>query len=291
MIKKYHIRDLEEITGIKVATIRMWEKRYNLLTPIRSESNIRYYDEQTFKKFSLIVTLYRNGFKISDLARLSIDELKEKNLVLNKTNDNFEAWENELMQAVVNFDFHLFRETLNDCVFTFDLTKTATFLLLPFVKKIDIMWKAEALSEFHYKFLIDQSKRFFYNLICNFEKYILQNGKSFLILNDGKDKISELYLLYANSVVRKHGFVSLYFDNLDYNTDFFDEIERFKIKTIIMMSPQNPKKIDFIKKNVLEKHDFTLIMLDPDYHLNYEHKNLILVNTLEDLDDEITFSV
>jgi len=80
MQKKYHIHDLEDITGIKAHTIRMWEKRYNIIKPDRSNTNIRYYDEATFKKFLLISQLYHNNIKISDISRLNIEQLKEKAL-------------------------------------------------------------------------------------------------------------------------------------------------------------------------------------------------------------------
>ena len=78
MSKKYHIRDLEEATGIKAHTIRIWEKRYNIIQPERSETNIRYYDEATFKKFLLITSLYRsNTAKISEISKLSIEEIEK----------------------------------------------------------------------------------------------------------------------------------------------------------------------------------------------------------------------
>ena len=82
MAKQYSIRNIEDLTGIKAHTIRMWEKRYNFLTPKRTETNIRYYDEKDLKKILMAASLINNGYKISDVVKLSDEELFERILYL-----------------------------------------------------------------------------------------------------------------------------------------------------------------------------------------------------------------
>lgn len=61
----FSIKDLENLSGIKAHTIRIWEKRYNLLTPDRTDTNIRTYSIKSLQKLLNISLLYENGYKIS----------------------------------------------------------------------------------------------------------------------------------------------------------------------------------------------------------------------------------
>lgn len=290
MPKLYHIRDLENITGIKVHTIRMWEKRYQLITPTRSKSNIRYYDESTLKKFLLIVSLYHAGFKISELARFSLDELVEKNLLLNKSNESFEAWEDDLMNATMEFNPTLFRQIINNCIYSYDLQKAIVYTILTFAKKVDILWKAESLSDLHKDFAYDQITRFFYFVLSSFERYLLKNNKKFLIIDESTNPLETLTLLYSNIVIAKQGFTYNYIPNIDLSKNFIEQIEQFNTKRIILYLPANKTKIEQIKETILNFPEYFFIILDPDYLINIENKNTIIVNTLVDLDDELVFS-
>ena len=80
---RFSIKDLENFTGIKSHTIRIWEKRYGLLKPSRTDTNIRYYDSNNFLKLLNINLLYRHGFKISKIAEFSDPTLliKAKELI------------------------------------------------------------------------------------------------------------------------------------------------------------------------------------------------------------------
>jgi len=268
----------------------MWEKRYELINPSRSKSNIRYYDESTLKKFLLIVSLYQGGFKISELARFSLDELIEKNLLLNKSNEGFEVWETDLLNAAMNFNSNLFREIINNCIYSFDLHKAIVFAVLPFAKRIDILWKGGTISDFHKNFAIDQITRFFYSVLCSFERYLLSNEKKFLIIDQSINSIETLTLLYSNIVIAKQGYTYNFIPNLTINENFIEEIEQFKTKRIIIHISQNEIQNELIKKIIENNQGYFFIILDPNYLINFENRNVILINTLEDLDDELIFS-
>ncbi|MFO7862568.1 MAG: MerR family transcriptional regulator [Salinivirgaceae bacterium] len=79
----YSIRDLERLTGIKAHTIRIWEKRYNLIEPKRTDTNIRTYCDEDVKKLLNVALLNKHGFRISKLAQLSNEELRERVVALN----------------------------------------------------------------------------------------------------------------------------------------------------------------------------------------------------------------
>ncbi|HAB81264.1 MAG TPA: MerR family transcriptional regulator, partial [Flavobacteriaceae bacterium] len=76
--KTFSIKDLENLSGIKAHTIRIWEKRYNLLSPERTQTNIRLYSLLSLQKLLNITLLYENGLKISRIAQLKNDEIPLK---------------------------------------------------------------------------------------------------------------------------------------------------------------------------------------------------------------------
>ena len=60
---EFSIKNLENISGIKAHTIRIWEKRYKLLSPERTNTNIRKYSLESLRKLLNINLLYKNGFQ------------------------------------------------------------------------------------------------------------------------------------------------------------------------------------------------------------------------------------
>ena len=53
----FTIKDLENISGIKAHTIRIWEQRYEFLKPNRTDTNIRTYTNQDLKRVLNIALL------------------------------------------------------------------------------------------------------------------------------------------------------------------------------------------------------------------------------------------
>ncbi|MFM8838897.1 MAG: MerR family transcriptional regulator, partial [Bacteroidota bacterium] len=47
---RFSIKDIEALTGIKAHTLRVWEQRHAVICPKRSETNIRYYDQDDLRK-------------------------------------------------------------------------------------------------------------------------------------------------------------------------------------------------------------------------------------------------
>ncbi|MBN2892289.1 MAG: MerR family transcriptional regulator [Bacteroidales bacterium] len=286
MAKSYHIRDLEEVTGIKAHTIRMWEKRYNLIEPERSETNIRYYDEATFKKFLLITRLYYSDVKISEISRLTIDEIQEKVLLLHPTEVNFESWSSDLLLTVIKFDNFLFEKTLKDSIFSFNLDRTIYDFIIPFVHKIDTLWKTEAISIIHKKFAFENIKRFFYNIsysiTTNYPK-----GENKIILITDDEELNTFALLYADIVLRRKNYEIIFLNNISDLDHFFEYFETFETNKILAMSSISPEKQSTLMKFVKKMPKTTFYIIDLKFSLDEEHNNMILINNLEELDSEI----
>ncbi|HCA82238.1 MAG TPA: helix-turn-helix-type transcriptional regulator, partial [Flavobacteriales bacterium] len=109
-MKKYSIRDIEKLTGIKAHTIRMWEKRYNILEPDRTSTNIRKYSDQELKRILNISILNSCGLKISRIAGLTDNDLAVKVLELQKENVSEDVFIERMVVAMIELNEELFEE-------------------------------------------------------------------------------------------------------------------------------------------------------------------------------------
>ena len=135
----YKIKDLEKLSGIKSHTIRIWEKRYGLLTPQRTDTKIRDYSDKELVELLNICILYNNGCKISHIALMDDEVIQNKVaeiMIGSPTNSSSE----NLLVALVNLDEKLFSDTLNSLIEKEGLLITFSEHLIPFLKRIGVMW-------------------------------------------------------------------------------------------------------------------------------------------------------
>ena len=117
----FTIKDLENLSGIKAHTIRIWEKRYRILEPDRTESNIRSYSETELKKILNVAYLNRNGLKISKIAKLSEEELTERVMTISGRHETGGNSPGKILMSGINFNESLFREALEPFVSKYGL--------------------------------------------------------------------------------------------------------------------------------------------------------------------------
>ena len=112
-MSSYSIKDLEQVTGIKAHTIRIWEQRYNFLQPSRTETNIRSYSSEELKTILNVSLLNKYGFKISHIDKMSADQIEEKILSLNQIDAIRERVVNVLIKEMVSLNMHAFEKQLD----------------------------------------------------------------------------------------------------------------------------------------------------------------------------------
>lgn len=112
----YSIKDLENFTGIKAHTIRIWEKRYSVVEPKRTDTNIRYYDDDDLKKLLNVSILNKHGFKISSIANFSNQAIHEKVMNLAHTSNDVESQIESLVLAMIDLDGSKFDKIFNTAV-------------------------------------------------------------------------------------------------------------------------------------------------------------------------------
>jgi DNA-binding transcriptional MerR regulator len=136
----FTIKDLENLTGIKAHTIRIWEQRYTFLRPQRTDTNIRYYNNEELKKILNISLLNKYGFKISHIDKMSEDDMKQKILGINNIHAQQERIVNSLIQAMVDMNLESFEALIEDHIRVKGIEKTIHQIIFPFMERIGVLW-------------------------------------------------------------------------------------------------------------------------------------------------------
>lgn len=136
----FTIKDLENLSGIKAHTIRIWEQRYNFLKPGRSTTNIRYYSNEELKKVLNIALLNKYGYKISHIDKMTEIDVRDKILSLSQIQAKQERIVNELIQCMVDLDIEKLEDILDQHIRAKGIERTITQIIFPFMEKIGILW-------------------------------------------------------------------------------------------------------------------------------------------------------
>lgn len=131
-MNSFTIKDLENLSGIKAHTIRIWEQRYNFIKPSRTDTNIRYYSNDELKKILNVALLNKYGFKISHIDKMAEAELKEKVLSLSQAEAQVERIINDLIQCMIDVDTEKLEQVLDKHIASKGIERTITQILFPF---------------------------------------------------------------------------------------------------------------------------------------------------------------
>ncbi|MBX7124387.1 MAG: MerR family transcriptional regulator [Cyclobacteriaceae bacterium] len=138
---QYSIRDLEQLSGIKAHTIRIWEKRHQLISPQRTDTNIRLYSDEDLKRIINISLLNTRGFKISKIASMSDGEIHQQVTLLSEQHEEAEIHIDQLIIAMVELDEEKFEKILLTLILRYKLERTITEIIYPFMEKIGVLWQ------------------------------------------------------------------------------------------------------------------------------------------------------
>lgn len=204
----FTIKDLENLSGIKAHTIRIWEQRYSFLKPKRSTTNIRYYESEELKTILNIALLNKYGFKISQIDKMSADTIKQKILSLNTSEAQQERIINSLMHCMIELDSQNFEEILDEYILANGIDKTISFLVFPFLQKIGILWQTDhiRIAQEHLVSNIIRQK-----LIMGIENASnLQIGKKTVVMYLPQNEHHEIGLLYVLYLLKIRGTKIIY---------------------------------------------------------------------------------
>ncbi|MDO6434135.1 MerR family transcriptional regulator [Flavitalea sp. BT771] len=204
----FTIKDLENLSGIKAHTIRIWEQRYSFLKPCRTETNIRYYCSEELKRVLHISLLNKYGYKISQINKMSEQELKNRIFSLSDAEALQEKLVNELIAHMIDLDTVSFERLLDGYVLGHGINRTISQIIFPFLHRIGLLWLTNHVhpAQEHLVSNIIRQK-----LIVGIEKAVPFRQASrtvLLFLPEGEHH--ELGLLYVHYLLRTHGAGVLY---------------------------------------------------------------------------------
>ncbi len=208
-MKRFTIRDIENLCRIKAHTIRTWEQRYNLCVARRKDSQHRVYDNDDLKELLRVSFLYHNGHKISRIAELSPEAIQEVvSCACNKDND--EAQVLQLLEAGLDLDKERFEKTVNCLILRYGLDKCLSNIFFPFLEKIGLLWLTDQVipGQEHFVSQIIRKKII---LATDGLERPAENVIPPVLIFSPKGEHHEIPLLAVNYFFRKNGKRTLYF--------------------------------------------------------------------------------
>ncbi|OYU96856.1 MAG: helix-turn-helix-type transcriptional regulator [Bacteroidetes bacterium B1(2017)] len=250
----FSIKDIEAITGIKSHTLRIWEQRYGIITPKRSETNIRFYDDADLKTLLNISVLNENGYKISEIAKMSPKAISEKVVHLGQQCTEYKIHIRSFISAMMSFDETAFHRLLNTYILQMGIEETFLHIVFPFLTEVGMLWQVGSILPSHEHFVSNIIKQKMYVAIDGQIGKFCSNRKKFLMFLPESEKHS-LGLLFANYVIRSRGHEVLYLGQevplLDLRDAFKNENPDYILTMMTAAQPDIDKQgfVNFLAEN------------------------------------------
>ncbi|WP_046756060.1 MerR family transcriptional regulator [Kordia jejudonensis] len=292
---KFSIKDLENLSGVKAHTIRIWEKRYNLLAPERTDTNIRTYDIQSLQKLLNITLLYKNGYKISKIAEIPEDKIHilVREIATEKNMHNQAL--NSFKLSMLNFDYSLFYNTYNKLLAEQSFREIFFDTFIPLLNELGVLWHTNTINPAHEHFISSLVKQ---KIILNTERIQTlekSNKSKTFVLFLPENEIHEIGLLYLNYELQLKGYHTIYLgqtipiDSLTNIHNFFPELHFISYFTVTPPDDKVEGYIEeFSEKIGLDTHHLWLLGYQARNVKNKEnHKNLKIFKSIQNLVKEI----
>ena len=200
----YSIRDLEKLTGIKAHTIRIWEQRYHLIAPARTDTNIRYYTDENLRHLFNVALLNRHGLKISKLARMQPDEIANRVAEIAENNGAANTQIDALTLAMIDLDEANFHRIFSTFVAEHGFEQAMLELIYPFLNKLNNLWLTNSISPAHEKFIGNLIRR---KIMCAIDREPNPEAHeaATFILYLPEEETQELTLLFMHYLLRSRG--------------------------------------------------------------------------------------
>ncbi len=242
----YSIKDLENLSGIKAHTLRIWEQRYGILTPSRTETNIRTYSDHELKRVLNIALLQdKGGFKISAIATMTEAEMASHILHLSESHFDFPDQIQALTLAMLDLDESKFQLLTQRMIQSHGFESYMLHVIYPFMRRLGTLWLSGSVGPAQEHFISHLIRQ---KLIAHIDAQDLSlkpDAKKFLLyLPEGE--LHEIGLLFANYVfrARKHAVIylgqSLPYEELLLAYDIHQPDYIFSVFT----SEPNPEQMD-----------------------------------------------
>jgi DNA-binding transcriptional MerR regulator len=206
---RYTIADLEKLTGIMAGTIRIWERRYRIIKPHRTDTNRRWYDDDDLKRIINISILNRHGLKISKIAELTGPQIAEQVALLTKDSTDSGTQINSLIVSMAEFNENAINETLLRSIIVRGFEETFENIVFPFLRRVGIMWHTGSVDIGAEHFVSNIFRKRLIAATDSLPSAVSNSGKRILLYLP-ENELHELGLLFYTFIVRKSGHEALY---------------------------------------------------------------------------------
>lgn len=242
----YSIKNLEQLSGIKAHTLRIWEQRYHLLNPKRTGTNIRYYDNEDLKLILNVALLNENGFKISKIAALRPEEIRAEVLRVTDESDVLDDQIHALTLCLINMDEDRFEEIISAQILKNGFERTMFELIYPFMSRIGVLWQTDTITPAQEHFISNLVRQKLIVAIDGLAK--VSGGRTFLLfLPEGE--LHEISLLFSNYLIKADGHRVVYLGQSTPSADLLSVYQLHQpdyLLTVLTSSPSPEETQDYI---------------------------------------------
>jgi DNA-binding transcriptional MerR regulator len=198
----YSIKELEKLSGIKAHTLRIWEKRYSLIEPRRTNTNIRYYTDENLKKILNVALLNRQGIKISHIARMNEQEVKAAIIKTSEKSTSHAALVDSLVIAMIDLDQYILESIMDKSIAKIGLKDTVSEVLYPFLDKVGILWQSGEVNPAQEHFVANLIRQKIISASDRLPNTFNPKAKKFLLMLP-EGEWHELALLFAQYLIKE----------------------------------------------------------------------------------------
>ncbi|NHN26188.1 MerR family transcriptional regulator [Flavobacterium jejuense] len=254
----FSVKDLENLSGIKAHTIRIWEKRYSIFSPDRNENNIRSYDSEDLLKLLNITFLNNFGYKISKISSLSDEDMNSlvKQIYSDKNSSSLAI--SSLKYAMFNFDTKLFHETYDKLIEIKSFEEIFYEVFIPLLDEIGMLWQTSTLKPIHEHFISSLIKQKLYSAIEQTHQKNNYCRKKVFVLYLPMHEIHELGLVFVNYLLLNKGYNTLYLGesvpmkDLEDMKTYFDEVHFISYFTVQPLADDVDAYLNEFQETLLE---------------------------------------
>ncbi|MCK5467036.1 MAG: MerR family transcriptional regulator [Cyclobacteriaceae bacterium] len=288
-MSNYSIKEIEQLSGIKAHTLRMWEQRYNFIKPKRTESNIRSYDDEDLKLVLNISLLKDNGNKISRICNMSAQDLQMEVRRLMDNKMGFPEQIQGLTLAMLELDEDRFEKILSTNILQIGFERTMMNLIYPFFNKIGILWQTGTINPAHEHFMSNLIRQ---KIIVAIDGQLVNstnfNKKYLLFLPE--NEFHEIGLLFSAYIIKSRNNKVIY---IGQNVPHLDLVSIYKdhnpdcLLTVMTTFPQLDRVQAYIYK-LSDSFPNSQILISGHQVVGQDiefSKNVVLLNKLQELID------
>lgn len=203
-MSRYSIKEVETLSGIKAHTLRIWEQRYDILKPKRTDTNIRYYTDDQLRLILNISTLNKSGLKISHIAEMRPEQVQQEVLKIQGASNEPDFLLDSLIHSMIDFDEQRFEKTLSNALLKLGFEETFSKLVFPFLIRTGVMWQAGSVRVVQEHFISNLIRR---KLLAAVDGVYTPPGpqaKTFVLFLPENEN-HELLLLFTEYILRRQG--------------------------------------------------------------------------------------